>query len=76
WHYDEDYGLINLSLLIANNVILVPYMRGRIVALDTTTGKELWNYSTEHTIHQVKILPNGILLYDSNRNLILLGSKP
>ncbi|MFH1852572.1 MAG: PQQ-binding-like beta-propeller repeat protein [Candidatus Neomarinimicrobiota bacterium] len=68
WQF-QGQGLVNQPLLIAGNVIIVPFARGRIVALDRLTGRELWHHDTEYVIRSLDLTSDGLLIADRRNRL-------
>lgn len=82
----QGEGLVNLPLAIIGPdrprtdatpvAVLVPFARGRLLALDLATGRELWRYDLEHPIRAISITPQGVVVVQPQRRLIYLHVYP
>ncbi|MCH7859484.1 MAG: PQQ-binding-like beta-propeller repeat protein [Candidatus Marinimicrobia bacterium] len=82
----QGEGLVNLPLAIIGGgrpradgtplAVLVPFARGRLLALELATGRELWRYDLEHPIRAISVTPQGVVIVQPRRRLIYLRMYP
>ena len=75
-------GLVNLPLALMGPdhprsdgipaAVLVPFARGRLLALELATGQELWRYDLEYSIRSISIIPQGVIVVQPENRLIFL----
>ncbi len=60
----QDEGLVRLPLLgigrQTSQAVLVPFARGRLLAIELTAGHELWHYDLESPIENAALTPDGV----------------
>lgn len=74
WIYRGE-GLINKPLYSTGNELIVPYARGLIVALNKTSGRELWRHKIDNVIHEICVVKDGIIVTDRRNRIYLLTSE-
>ena len=52
--------------------VLVAFARGRLLALELATGRELWRYDMEWPIEIASLTPGGVVVADRRKELFHL----
>ncbi|MFC1543329.1 PQQ-binding-like beta-propeller repeat protein [Candidatus Neomarinimicrobiota bacterium] len=73
----QGEGLVRLPLMVMGGripqAVVVPFARGRLLALELSTGRELWRYDLEEgSLESASLTPNGIVVGDRRRHLFFL----
>jgi outer membrane protein assembly factor BamB len=68
WKFCED-GLINLPLQQCDGLVIIPYTKGVLVALDRRTGLLQWRKETERQLRWIMMTPRGILAADRSNKI-------
>ncbi len=75
WRY-QGSGLINQPLLGNKSTILVAYARGKLVLLNQDDGSEQWSYKFDHPLERITLVPQGVVVVDSERQISYLQVLP
>jgi len=72
----QGEGLVKHPLLAIGGqpplAVLVAFARGRLLALELATGRELWRYDMERPIAIASLTPGGVVVADRRKELFHL----
>ena len=72
----QGEGLVKHPLLAIGGqpplAVLVAFARGRLLALELATGRELWRYDLENPIEIASLTPGGVVVVDLRKELFHL----
>jgi len=57
---------VNGSPTVANGVVYIGSKDNNVYALDSSTGSEIWRYTTENQVESTPSIANGVLYIGSN----------